>query len=229
MRVAVFASGGGSNLQALLDHFQHAAAPVKISLVISDREGAGALARAERAGVPTAVVAATGRDAAIIADETLAALAEERIDLIALAGYLRLVPEPVIRAFSGRIINVHPALLPAFGGQGMYGIHVHRAVLAAGCFVTGPTVHYVDERYDEGRIIAQWPVPVSRDDTPETLAARVLRIEHILYPAALALVARSVATGEAARATAGFEPGALAFIAGRDVTVTDLGRTLGLD
>jgi len=112
------------------------------------------------------------------------------IDLVALAGYLRLVPDAVIRRYRGRIVNIHPALLPAFGGKGMYGMHVHRAVIAAGCSITGVTVHHVDERYDEGRPIAQWPVPVLHGDTPETLAARVLRIEHALYPLAVEALAR---------------------------------------
>lgn len=231
LRVAVFASGGGSNLQALLDHFHDRAdAPVRVALVISDREDAGALTRAMTAGVPARVIAAARRDVAEVAVETLAALAHERIDLIALAGYLRLVPEPVVHAFRGRTINVHPALLPAFGGRGMYGMHVHRAVLAAGCSVSGATVHCVDERYDEGRIIAQWPVPVLRDDTAETLAARVLRVEHMLYPAALARVARAVAAGDTA-AGAGYPVAPLSFTAAPSAAPdeTTLRRTLGLD
>lgn len=231
LRVAVFASGGGSNLQALLDHFQpQKSAPAEIALVISDREDAGALKRAEAAGVPASVVSTTRREPAAVAEETLAALALQRIDLIALAGYLRLVPQPVVHAFRGRILNVHPALLPAFGGKGMYGMNVHRAVLAAGCFVTGATIHHVDENYDEGRIVAQWPVPVLQGDTAEALAARVLRVEHMLYPAALTLVARALAGGTAKAACAGF-PAALAFATLRDEQpAADLIRTtLGLD
>lgn len=231
LRVAVFASGGGSNLQALLDHFQDRAdAAARVALVISDRQDAGALARAAAAGLPSRVIAVSRRDAAAVADETLAALARERIDLIALAGYLRLVPEPVVQAFRGRTINVHPALLPAFGGQGMYGMRVHRAVLAAGCFVSGATVHYVDERYDEGGIIAQWPVPVLRDDSPDTLAARVLRVEHMLYPAALALVARAISAGGDGPC-AGYPLAAMSFspTPADAPDETTLRRTLGLD
>jgi folate-dependent phosphoribosylglycinamide formyltransferase PurN len=127
----------------------------------------------------------SGRDPADVARLTLHALERQQIGLITLAGYLRLVPPPVIQAFRGRILNIHPALLPAFGGTGMYGLRVHEAVLAAGCLVSGATVHHVDERYDQGRIIAQWPVPVLPDDTGETLAARVLRLEHRLYPAVI--------------------------------------------
>ena len=156
-------------------------------------------------------------------------LALERIDFIALAGYLRLVPASVVHAYRGRILNVHPALLPAFGGRGMYGTHVHRAVLAAGCFITGPTIHYVDEKYDEGRIVAQWPVPVLQGDSPDTLAARVLRVEHILYPAALARVARALADHEPLPDNPGFPSAALAFGAADEPDATVIRRTLGLD
>jgi folate-dependent phosphoribosylglycinamide formyltransferase PurN len=109
-------------------------------------------------------------------------LERQNIELVALAGYLRYVPTEVVNRYAGRIVNVHPALLPAFGGPGMYGRRVHDAVLAAGVSVSGVTVHFVDEVYDRGRIIAQWPVPVLAGDDRDALAARVLRVEHILYP-----------------------------------------------
>jgi folate-dependent phosphoribosylglycinamide formyltransferase PurN len=112
------------------------------------------------------------------------------VDLIVLAGYLRLVPRSVVGAYRGRIINVHPALLPAFGGAGMYGQRVHSAVIEEGARVSGATVHFVDEQYDRGPIIAQWPVPVLPDDTAATLGARVLRVEHLLLPRAACAVAR---------------------------------------
>ena len=179
LRVAVFASGGGSNLQALLDH---ATTEWRIALVLSDKADAGALQRAERAGVARAVVAAGAGTAAEIEQGMLDALREHDIDAIALAGYMKLVPAGVVNAFTGRIVNVHPALLPAFGGKGMYGMHVHRAVLESGARVTGATVHLADEVYDRGRIIAQRPVPVKAGDTAESIAARVLRVEHSLYP-----------------------------------------------
>jgi formyltetrahydrofolate-dependent phosphoribosylglycinamide formyltransferase len=230
LRVAVFASGGGSNLQALLDHFPPDAAPATVALVVSDREDAGALTRARAAGVPARVIPTTRRDAATVGEETLAALALERIDIVALAGYLRLVPPSVVHAFRGRIVNVHPALLPAFGGTGMYGMNVHRAVLAAGCFVTGATIHHVDENYDEGRIIAQWPVPVLHGDTPESLAARVLRVEHILYPAALALLTRTLLDGAATTQCAGYPASTFAFgAAAEEADAARIRRTLGLD
>jgi phosphoribosylglycinamide formyltransferase-1 len=196
VRVAVLASGGGSNLQALLDAFNTVPdAPARIALVISDRAEAGALTRAAAAGVPAYVVPVAARPEADVAAETLALLEEHAVGLVALAGYLRLVPAAVIRAYEGRIVNIHPALLPAFGGQGMYGARVHAAVLASGARVTGPTVHYVTEAYDQGRIIAQWPVPVLPDDTSATLAARVLMVEHRLYP----LVIAALALGETER------------------------------
>ncbi len=182
----MLASGGGSNLQAICDHLDDlgASAPAEVVLAISDREDAKALERARARAVHAAWIPAD-RGA-----ELTRTLAEHRIDLIALAGYLRLVPADIVAAFRGRLLNVHPALLPAFGGKGMYGERVHRAVLTSGARVSGPTVHFVDERFDEGAIIAQWPVPVRSDDTPATLGARVLAVEHRLFPWAVAAVAR---------------------------------------
>jgi phosphoribosylglycinamide formyltransferase-1 len=116
-------------------------------------------------------------------------LAHYDVDLIALAGYMKRVPSKVIERFRNRILNIHPALLPKFGGTGMYGIHVHEAVLAAGEKVSGATVHIVDEEYDHGAIVVQKTVEVSANDTPETLAAKVLKIEHEIYPQALAAFA----------------------------------------
>ena len=189
-RLAVFASGGGTNLQALLDRFADDDA-AKVALVISDVADAGALQRARAAGVRAVHIAVRGRHSDDVAADTLSVLEEERVDLIALAGYLKLVPAQIVARYPHRMLNVHPALLPSFGGPGMYGRRVHDAVIAAGCVVTGVTVHYVTEEYDRGAIIAQWPVPVLRDDTADTLAARVLRIEHIVYPAVVATVARA--------------------------------------
>jgi formyltetrahydrofolate-dependent phosphoribosylglycinamide formyltransferase len=191
LRAAVFASGGGSNLQALLDHHS-TDPPWRIHLVVSDREGAGALARAQVAGIPSRVVSTKGRDASEIAAETLATLEEHGIDVIFLAGYLKLVPEPVVQRYSRRILNVHPGLLPSFGGKGMYGMNVHRAVIESGARLSGPTVHLVDEEYDRGTILAQWPVPVLPEDTAEMLAARVLTVEHQLYPVAADHVCRAI-------------------------------------
>ena len=133
-------------------------------------------------------------DATQRAEGLASLLGSHDIDIVALAGYLRFVPAEVTRRWRGRIVNVHPSLLPAFGGAGMYGIRVHQAVIAAGVRVTGVTVHFVDEQYDQGPIIAQVPVPVLPTDTPELLATRVLAVEHALYPAALDAVARGRVT-----------------------------------
>ncbi len=186
-RIAVLASGGGSNLQAILDHLAAlgAAAPAAVTLVVSDRADGYALERARARGVVAAHLPRSAPDDAL---ERL--LDEHRCDLVVLAGYLRLVPEPVVRRWSGRMLNIHPALLPAFGGHGMYGHRVHEAVLAAGVRLSGATVHFVNEQFDRGAIVAQWPVPVRPDDTVETLAQRVLAVEHRLYPWCVEAVAR---------------------------------------
>jgi phosphoribosylglycinamide formyltransferase 1 len=176
-RIAVFASGAGSNMEAIAGH-------VPLALVASNRPEAKALARAQARGIETVVFEHPAN-----ATEMLGILRAHRIEMIALAGYLKHVPDAVTRAFRGRIVNVHPALLPAFGGPGMYGERIHAAVLAAGVKVTGVTVHFVDVDYDTGPIIAQWPVLVHAADTPATLAARVLQIEHRLYPLSVAHVA----------------------------------------
>jgi formyltetrahydrofolate-dependent phosphoribosylglycinamide formyltransferase len=192
--VAVFASGGGSNFQSLLDH-QSQDKPGHIDLLISDRPGAGALERAENSGIPARIIPVKGRSPEAVGLETLEVLEQEGIEVILLAGYLRLVPPLVVEAFARRILNIHPALLPAFGGKGMWGHHVHEAVLASGATFSGPTIHFVDAEYDTGSILAQWPVPVLAGDTPDTLAARVLKAEHVLYPRAADHLCRSVATG----------------------------------
>lgn len=184
-RIAVLASGGGSNLQALLDHFAGPGrADGAIVWVGSNRADAGALARATAAGVPTGIVRSPDDGAALLAQ-----LRDARADLLVLAGYLKLVPAEVVQAFRGRLLNVHPALLPAFGGDGMYGMRVHEAVLAHGAKLSGATVHFVDEHFDRGAIAAQWPVRVFAHDTPQVLAARVLRVEHMLLPRTVAAVA----------------------------------------
>jgi phosphoribosylglycinamide formyltransferase 1 len=177
MRVAVAVSGRGSNLEALLRALG-ADAPAQVVLVVSNRADAAALDRAREHGVPAEVLSQPA-DAA----EWLDRLARHRVDLLVLAGYLKLVPAAVISRYRDRILNVHPALLPAFGGRGMYGHHVHQAVLASGTRESGATVHLVDEVYDRGRILAQARVPVLPGDTADTLAARVLGVEHRLLPA----------------------------------------------
>jgi phosphoribosylglycinamide formyltransferase-1 len=187
-RIAVLASGGGSNLQAILDHLaaRGEARHGDVVLVASNRPDAGALTRGARAGAETVVLRSPHAPRGEELDDVLARRA---IDLVALAGYMRMVPDAVTRAYRGRMLNVHPALLPEFGGAGMYGARVHRAVLEAGVPLSGPSVHFVDEVYDHGALIAQWPVPVLAGDDEHTLAARVLRAEHLLYPRVLDAVA----------------------------------------
>jgi phosphoribosylglycinamide formyltransferase 1 len=184
VRVAVLASGGGTNLQALLDACGPAA-PARVTRVVSNRADAGALERARAAGIPAVVL----RDPADAA-ELLAALGDA--DLVVLAGYLKLIPAAAVARFPRRMINIHPALLPAFGGPGMYGHRVHAAVLASGATASGATVHFVDEQYDRGPIIAQRTVPVLPGDTAETLAARVLAVEHELLPQVVLELARKL-------------------------------------
>jgi len=185
VRVAVLASGGGTNLQALLDALTDSPL-ARVARVITNRPDAGAVQRARQSGVATTVL----RDPTDTA-ELLAALdATPGAELVVLAGYLKLVPSAVVARFRWRMINIHPALLPAHGGPGMYGRRVHEAVLASGAAESGATVHYVDEQYDRGPIIAQARVPVRPDDTPETLAARVLEVEHELLPRVVLELAR---------------------------------------
>ncbi|MBW8770509.1 MAG: phosphoribosylglycinamide formyltransferase, partial [Gemmatimonadetes bacterium] len=166
---------------AILDHLVQLgdARRGDVVLVASNRPDAGALDRAARAGIQRAVLQSPH---APDGDALDGVLARHAIDLIALAGYMRLIPAAVAQSYRGRMLNVHPALLPEFGGPGMYGARVHRAVLGARAPLSGPSVHFVDEVYDHGPVIAQWPVPVLDGDDEHALAARVLRAEHLLYP-----------------------------------------------
>lgn len=183
-RLAVLASGRGSNLQAIIEHFDGLGRLAKIVLVASNRADAPALARAADASIESAHFNATDDGS-----ELLALLRGFQVDLVILAGYLKRIPPQVIDAFRGRILNVHPALLPAFGGEGMYGGRVHEAVLAAGADKTGVTVHLVDNDYDRGPIVSQWIIPVLPNDNAHSLAERVLEVEHIVYPRAVEMVA----------------------------------------
>ncbi len=189
VRLAVLASGGGSNLQAIMDDLaaRGDARAAEIVLVASDRAGAGALMKARAANVPAAVIANPADGA-----ELVALLDAHDVDLIALAGYLKFVPRDVTERWHGRIVNIHPALLPKFGGAGMYGRRVHTAVIAAGERESGATVHHVDGEYDRGTIVEQERVPVESGDTADSLAARVLAAEHRLYPRALHALAANL-------------------------------------
>jgi phosphoribosylglycinamide formyltransferase-1 len=155
-------------------------------VVISNNSQAGALGRARARQVPALHI--SGRqfpDAADLDEAILCALREHGVELVALAGYMKRLGPRVLGAYPDRILNIHPALLPAFGGEGMYGMRVHEAVVASGAKLTGVTVHLVDEVYDHGPIVAQRAVPVEDDDTPESLFERVLKVEHALYPEVL--------------------------------------------
>ena len=185
-RIAVFISGGGSNLQSLIDASRAGRLAGEIVLVVSNNEDAYGLQRATKAGIDTFVYKFKDYESKEAAHADLMAMLENyRVEFIALAGYLKLLPSPVIKKFKNHITNIHPALLPKYGGKGMYGHHVHEAVIAAGDTESGVTVHLVDEIYDNGRILEQKKVPVLPSETADSLAARVLEVEHEIYPLAL--------------------------------------------
>ncbi len=190
MRLAVFASGGGTNLQAILDACRTGDLPADVVACISNTSAAGALDRAQAHGVPSAVLPPADFDTpGAFGDALLDTLDQHRVDFVALAGYMLKVPKSVVAAYRHRMLNIHPSLLPAFGGKGMYGRHVHEAVLAHGAHWSGATVHLVTDEYDQGPIVLQEPVPVYADDTPSSLAERIQPVEHTLYPEALRLFA----------------------------------------
>ena len=179
MNIVVFASHGGSNLQAVVDAVAEGRIDADIKAVISNNSGAFALERARRAGIPAYHVSLkTEGGEAALSQKLLTLLAEKETDIILLLGYMRMLPVEVLKRYHNRIFNIHPALLPRYGGKGMYGIHVHEAVIASGDTVSGVTIHRVDEAYDQGEIVAQAEVLVRTGDTPDTLAARVLEREH---------------------------------------------------
>lgn len=185
--VAVLASGSGTNLQALLDRFNLGRSrEAEVVAVVGSRPGIRALDRARSADVSTAALGEPDTEGRRLGE----LLERSGAELVVLAGYLRKIPPEVVRSWRGRMVNIHPALLPSFGGAGMYGERVHEAVLASGARVTGVTVHFVDEAYDEGAIVAQWPVPVLEDDDAEDLGGRVLEVEHWLLPEVVAAYAR---------------------------------------
>lgn len=193
LRLGFLASHGGSNLQAILDAIAGGALDARAVLVISNNSHAQALARAQTAGVPALHLSSQTHPEPGALDAAITeALRAHGANLVVLAGYMRRVGPGLLKAYPGRVLNIHPALLPRHGGQGMYGMRVHQAVLAAGETETGVTVHLVDAVYDHGRTLAQVRVPVQPSDTPETLQARVLESEHRLYPDVL----RRIAAGE---------------------------------
>jgi phosphoribosylglycinamide formyltransferase 1 len=178
VNIAIFASGNGTNAQRMIDHFRHHP-EIRIALVLSNKPDAYVLKRAENAGVPSRVF---DRKEFGEATPVMDCLGELDIHFIILAGFLLLVPPEIIRRYEGRMINIHPALLPAYGGKGMYGMNVHREVLSNGDRESGITIHMVNEKYDEGRIIFQARCPVREDDTPESLAAKIHTLEYEHFP-----------------------------------------------
>lgn len=177
-KLAIFASGGGSNARRILEHFS-GSEQIQVALVVSNKADAGVLEIAAEYGVPTHLIS---RKSFYDTEDILRVLAEKSVDFVVLAGFLWLVPGYLVRAFPRRIVNIHPALLPKYGGKGMYGHHVHEAVKAAGEKETGITIHFVDEHYDEGDIVFQEKCPVSPDDSPADIARKVLRLEHEHFP-----------------------------------------------
>jgi phosphoribosylglycinamide formyltransferase 1 len=186
MNIAIFASGRGSNFQAILSAIDAGLLPARVTVLISNRSDAAALdiARAHRIQTSHLSQKMFPSEEAL-AEAMLNVLSLQRSELIVLAGYLKKIPLRVIRRYRNRIVNIHPALLPFFGGAGMYGHFVHEAVIASGMKVSGATVHLVDEEYDQGSIVMQKTVEIVQGDTPDSLAAKVLKIEHEIFPLAL--------------------------------------------
>ncbi len=191
VRLAIFASGNGSNAQQILDYFRNSS-QVQVALILSDQPAAFVLKRATDAGVPGLLIV---QEHLRKGERLLEMLHKHHIDFVVLAGFMRRIPAEVVQAYPHRMVNIHPALLPAYGGKGMYGDHVHRAVIAAGETVSGITIHYVNENYDEGAIIFQARCAVLPDDTPATLAARIHALEHAHYPAVIEQILQQHLTG----------------------------------
>ena len=194
VNTAVLVSGGGTNLQALIDADQAGKLNhVQFCAVISSRSGAYALERGEKAGIPVFVAERKGKSQEAFEGEILSILKKQKIQMVILAGFMSILSEDFVKRYPRRILNIHPALLPAFGGKGFYGLHVHEAALARGVKVTGATVHYVNEIADGGEIILQKAVDVLPGDTPETLQRRVMeQAEWIILPQAAEIAAKEI-------------------------------------
>jgi phosphoribosylglycinamide formyltransferase-1 len=177
-RIAIFASGTGSNAGKIIDHFRYSKT-VEIALVVCNKPGAGVLEIAEREGIPVLML---DRERFFRGDHYLAAFQSRQISFIVLAGFLWKIPPALIHAYPKRIINIHPALLPKYGGKGMYGSHVHEAVIAAGEKESGISIHFVDELYDHGQLIFQARVEIDPGETAESLASKIHQLEHRHYP-----------------------------------------------
>ncbi|MFC1606334.1 phosphoribosylglycinamide formyltransferase [Candidatus Latescibacterota bacterium] len=190
LRIGVLASGGGSNLQSIIDASENGSLLGDVVVVISNNSGARALNRARNHSIDALHISSVTAGSAEVADAAITDVMKAYdVDLVVLAGYMKKIGSLLLDAYQCRIVNIHPALLPKFGGQDMYGMNVHRAVIEAGETESGPTVHFVDEKYDHGDIITQIKVPVMPDDTPELLQKRVLEQEHRIFPEAINTIA----------------------------------------
>lgn len=179
----MLASGGGSNLQSIIDRSLDGSLAADVVVVISNNSGAKALDRARTHGIEALHVSSATEGSSDATDRRITEeFISREVDLVVLAGYMKRIGPDILHAFAGRIVNIHPALLPKFGGEGMYGIRVHEAVIAAGETESGPTVHLVDAEYDHGMVLGRRVVPVLPGDSPETLQKRVLVEEHVLLP-----------------------------------------------
>lgn len=191
LRIGVLASHGGSNMQAIIDGCKNGEIDGEVAVVICNNSKAGAVERAKRENIPVYHLSSSNYpDEKELDDAVLLVLEKHKVNIVALAGYMKKLGEKVLREYHNRVLNIHPALLPKFGGKGMYGINVHKAVLEAGEEESGATVHLVNEKYDEGGILQNKRVPVMPDDTPESLAERILAQEHRLYVDTLAKISR---------------------------------------
>jgi phosphoribosylglycinamide formyltransferase-1 len=190
IRIGVLASGGGTNLQAIIDACERGEIDGDVAVVVSNVPEAYALERARKHGIDAYAFPHKGVAREQHEQDIIDCLEQHQVDLVCLAGYLRMMTPLIIRKYAGRMMNTHPALLPAFGGKGMHGLYVHQAVLDYGCKVSGCTIHFVTEEVDGGQIILQKSVPVLEDDTPETLQERILKEEHKLFPRAIELFAQ---------------------------------------
>lgn len=189
IRIGVLASGGGTNLQAIMDACERGEIDGSVVIVISDNTDAYALERARKRNIRAEALPPKGRTREEHERLVHGLFSEERVELVVLAGYMRILTPWLINSYRGKMMNIHPALLPSFGGEGMYGEHVHRAVLDYGCKVSGCTVHFVSAEVDGGPVIVQESVPVLEEDTPDSLADRIHPVEHRLYPKAISLYA----------------------------------------
>lgn len=191
IKISVFVSGRGSNFEAILKAIPVSLKKVEVCALISNKSECGALEIAKKYNVPAYVVSADGKDGTLSYQHLLEILKEKEIDLIVLAGFLKKIPDEIIDEFADRIINIHPSLLPSFGGKGMYGMNVHKAVFDRSCKVSGATVHFVDKIYDNGKIIAQKAVDISEVSSPEEIAEKVLEAEHKLLPFVIGKISES--------------------------------------